>query len=108
MNQSPDDLPSAGNEVHLAGDLHVDVGQQRVARAGSEICLPNLSFQLLVALIRAAPNVLSHDQLMERVWPGLIVSPETVTKRVNLLREHWEMTHRSRTTSPERAVVATR
>jgi TolB-like protein/DNA-binding winged helix-turn-helix (wHTH) protein len=78
MNQS---------ELFIAGDLHVDVGQQRVTRAGVEIGLPNLSFQLLLALIRVAPNVVSNDLLMARVWPGLIVSPETVAKRVNLLRE---------------------
>ena len=80
-------MPGTASELFLAGDLHVDVGQQRVTRAGVEITLPNLSFQLLLALIRVAPNVLSNDLLMARVWPGLIVSPETVAKRVNLLRE---------------------
>src|SRR5450631_2911985 len=87
MNQTPDDMPDNASELFIAGDLHVDVGQQRVTRAGIEITLPNLSFQLLLALIRVAPNVLSNDLLMSRVWPGLIVSPETVAKRVNLLRE---------------------
>src|SRR5450631_542224 len=87
MNQTPIDTPDISSELFLAGDLHVDVGQQRVTRAGIEITLPNLSFQLLLALIRVAPNVLSNDLLMARVWPGLIVSPETVAKRVNLLRE---------------------
>jgi len=80
-------MPDMASELFIAGDLHVDVGQQRVTRAGSKITLPDLSFQLLLALIRAAPNVLSNDLLMARVWPGLIVSPETVAKRVNLLRE---------------------
>jgi TolB-like protein/DNA-binding winged helix-turn-helix (wHTH) protein len=80
-------MPDIAGELFIAGDLHVDVGQQRVMRAGIEITLPNLSFQLLLALIRVAPNVLSNDLLMARVWPGLIVSPETVAKRVNLLRE---------------------
>src|ERR1700690_623695 len=87
MNQTPSGLPNMASEAFIAGDRHVDVGQQRVARAGIEITLPNLSFQLLVALIRVAPNVLSNDLLMARIWPGLIVSPETVAKRVNLLRE---------------------
>jgi TolB-like protein/DNA-binding winged helix-turn-helix (wHTH) protein len=86
MNQTPSGMPDIG-ELFLVGDLHVDVGQQRVTRVGVEIPLPNLSFQLLLALIRVAPNVLSNDLLMARVWPGLIVSPETVAKRVNLLRE---------------------
>src|SRR5476651_507042 len=87
MTFSPNDMQGIDSEVFLVGDLRVDIGQQRVSRAGIEITLPNLSFQLFVTLIRVAPNVLSHDLLMARVWPGLIVSPETVTKRVNLLRE---------------------
>ena len=86
MNQTPGGMPDIG-ELFFVGDLHVDVGQQRVTRAGIKITLPDLSFQLLLALIRVAPNVLSNDLLMARVWPGLIVSPETVAKRVNLLRE---------------------
>src|ERR1700686_565859 len=87
MNQTPSGMPDVASELFIAGDLHVDVGQQRVTRAGIKITLPDLSFQLLLALIRVAPNVLSNDLLMARVWPGLVVSPETVAKRVNLLRE---------------------
>ncbi len=80
-------MPDTSTELFLVGDLHVDVGQLRVTRAGIEITLPYLSFQLLLALIRVAPDIISNDLLMARVWPGLIVSPETVAKRVNLLRE---------------------
>jgi TolB-like protein/DNA-binding winged helix-turn-helix (wHTH) protein len=81
------DSPEIRSGTFFVGDLYLDVGQQRVTRAGSDIDLPNLSFQLLVALVRAAPNVLSNVTLMSQVWPGLVVSPETVSKRVNLLRE---------------------
>src|SRR5246127_4576674 len=87
MNPVPDHLLETTAATFIVGDLYVDVGQQRVTRAGSDIALPNLSFQLLVALVRAAPNVLSNDSLMTQVWPGLVVSPETINKRVNLLRE---------------------
>jgi TolB-like protein/DNA-binding winged helix-turn-helix (wHTH) protein len=58
-----------------------------VLRGQTDIALPNLSFRLLVALIEFAPNVLSNDRLMEMVWPGQVVSPETVNKRVKLLRD---------------------
>ncbi len=83
----PTDQPGPRSEVYIVGDLRVDVGQQRVLRADCDIELPNLSFRLLVALIQAAPNVLSNELLMARVWPGLIVSPETINKRVKLLRD---------------------
>jgi len=81
------DQPEPRSEVYLVGDLRVDVGQQRVLRADRDIDLPNLSFRLLVTLVQVAPNVLSNELLMSRVWPGLIVSPETVNKRVKLLRD---------------------
>jgi len=86
MTRMPNEIHGIDCEVILVGDLHVEVGQQRVTRAGIEIALPNLSFELLLALIRVAPNFLSNDSLMARVWPGQIVTPETVAKRVNLLR----------------------
>lgn len=72
---------------YRVGDLCVLPGIQRVLREGREIALPRLSFNLLRALIRAAPNTLSVDELMDRVWPGLVVSPETVTQRIKLLRD---------------------
>jgi TolB-like protein/DNA-binding winged helix-turn-helix (wHTH) protein len=69
------------------GDLVIDTGRQSVSRAGAPIPLPKLSYDLLLVLIRAAPNVVTGDQLMREVWPGLVVSPETVSKRVTLLRD---------------------
>ncbi len=73
-------------ERYRIGDLIVDIAAQHVSRNGQEIALPNLSFDLLKALIRHAPNVVTHDQIMDEVWPGLVVSPETVSNRANLLR----------------------
>lgn len=74
-------------DIYIVADLQVDVGRQCVLRGRADIALPNLSFRLLVALIQSAPNVLSNDRLMELVWPGQVVSPETVNKRVKLLRD---------------------
>lgn len=70
-----------------AGDLELDLGLHRVRRAGEPVELPGLSFDLLLALIHAAPNFLSNEELMTRVWKGVVVSPETVTQRVKLLRD---------------------
>jgi adenylate cyclase len=71
-------------------DLLIDTGRQLVSRAASPIPLPKLSYDLLLALVRAAPNLLSQDELMRLVWPGIIVSPETVSQRVKLLRDALE------------------
>jgi TolB-like protein/Flp pilus assembly protein TadD/DNA-binding winged helix-turn-helix (wHTH) protein len=72
---------------YRVGDLLIDIGRQTVTRESVALSLSALSFELLLALARAAPNVLSFDQLMERVWPGLVVTPETVSQRVKLVRD---------------------
>lgn len=65
----------------------IDTGAKSVTRDGEAIRLPRLSFEFLVELIRTAPNVLSIDELMNRVWTGVFVNSETVTQRAKLLRD---------------------
>lgn len=79
------ELPVA--ECFRVGDLLIDAGSGRVLRDGREIPLPRLSYALLLALARGAPATLSADELVAQVWPGLVVSPETVSQRVKLLRD---------------------
>jgi len=81
----PEQSPST--QIYRVGDLRIDAGRRVVSRGDVAIPLPKLSFDLLLVLIRSAPNVVSIDEFMERVWSGLVVSPETVSQRVKLLRD---------------------
>jgi TolB-like protein/DNA-binding winged helix-turn-helix (wHTH) protein/Tfp pilus assembly protein PilF len=72
---------------YSVGDLTIDTGTQVVSRDGARIALPKLSYDLLLVLVRAAPNLVSLDELMRLVWPGIVVSPETVSQRIKLLRD---------------------
>lgn len=71
----------------LIGDLLLDVSTRNLSRSGETIRLPKLSYRLLLALADAAPAMLTHDAIVERVWDGRVVSPETVTQRIKLLRK---------------------
>src|SRR5690242_18766100 len=82
---TPDPTPDPVG--YQADDLTIDLAPRRVRRAGMVIPLKALSFDLLVALVRAAPSLLSFDELSARVWPGLVVTPETIVQRVKLLRD---------------------
>ncbi len=76
--------PASGYQVD---DLFVDLGVRRVIRNGVDLDITGLSFDLLLALVRAAPNLMSTQELMDGVWLGVIVGAETVTQRVMLLRQ---------------------
>jgi len=73
----------AGYQV---ADLTVDLTRRRVRRGDSELLSAGLSFDLFLVLLEAAPDLASVNELMHRVWPGLIVSPESVSQRVKIIR----------------------
>jgi TolB-like protein/DNA-binding winged helix-turn-helix (wHTH) protein len=68
-------------------DLTLDVAQRRVIRQGRPIELSALNFDLLRILVESAPNVVTYDDLAEKVWGRHFVSPENVAQRVMLLRQ---------------------
>lgn len=74
-------------ERYRAGDLVIDADSRQVSREGRNLRILGLSFDLLLALIRAAPGIVSIPQLMDRVWPDRVVNPETVSQRIKLLRD---------------------
>lgn len=78
---------SQGSVCYRFDDLELDPGQRRVRRGNSEIELPKLSYEFLLALVTAAPDAVSSDDLMDQVWAGAVVSPSTIAKRAELLRE---------------------
>jgi TolB-like protein/DNA-binding winged helix-turn-helix (wHTH) protein/tetratricopeptide (TPR) repeat protein len=80
-------MPDGIHERWQVADLTIDVGAQTVLRDGEPLPVPNLSFRFLEELIRAAPNIVSIDELMARAWAGVFVNDETVIKRAKLLRD---------------------
>jgi len=72
---------------YRVGDVMIDVGTRQVSRDGNVLQLPPLSYDLLLALVRRAPNAVSSSELMEQVWTGRVVNDETIAKRVELVRE---------------------
>jgi TolB-like protein len=91
MEKSAGDEKSAAASAavptwYRVGDLVVDAECGRVTRDSREILLGKVSLDLLLALVRGAPGFVSVDSLLQRVWPGMVVGPETVAQRVKLLR----------------------
>lgn len=50
------------------GDLMIDLVNRRVSRAGQEIRLSRIEYELLHLLARHAGKILTHDYLLRHVW----------------------------------------
>src|ERR1044071_3623585 len=59
--------PTAGDMLDVA-DLHLDVHQRRVTRAGKTIALSPREFDVLQVLMQEPGRVFSRTELCERVW----------------------------------------
>ncbi|RLA28971.1 MAG: hypothetical protein DRR11_15960 [Gammaproteobacteria bacterium] len=75
------------SESQMIGDLLLDVNQRLLWRGREKIRLPKLSYELLLALVRHAPGIVSTDQLLTEVWGDVVVGEETVKQRISLLRQ---------------------
>ena len=72
---------------YLIDDLTLDVQRGELTRHGEALTLPKLSYDLLVALAKSAPALLSQVELMQIVWPERVIGDETLKQRVKLLRK---------------------
>jgi two-component system response regulator MtrA len=74
------------------GDLAIDVQAHQVIRAGKQIALTRLEFDLLVALAREPGRVFTRDALLGEVW-GYKHSTDTRLVNVHVQRLRSKVEH---------------
>ena len=81
------------------GDLAIDVQAHQVLRAGKQISLTRLEFDLLVALAKESSRVFTRDALLSEVW-GYRHSADTRLVNVHVQRLRSKIEH-----DPERPEI---
>jgi two-component system KDP operon response regulator KdpE len=73
------------------GDVSIDLARHVVTRAGAEVHLTPTEFNLLAVLATNADKVLTHRQILERVWGGYATeNAQQLRVYVNYLRRKLE------------------
>ena len=72
------------------GRFRLDLSQRHLVRDGVQIPLGSRALDVLCALALAKGEVVSKDELMTRVWPGLVVDENTIRVHVSALRKALE------------------
>lgn len=74
-------------QVFTAGDLVIDPKRQQVSINDTVLNLPELSYQLLLSLVKRWPETVTQQELLDTVWQDIKVQPATLGQRVKLLRQ---------------------
>jgi TolB-like protein len=77
---------SPGRSLIRVADLRVDPALDEVCKDGRTIKLEPKAMQLLVCLAESAGEVLSVEELLDRVWKDVVVSHDSVYAAVAALR----------------------
>jgi TolB-like protein/DNA-binding winged helix-turn-helix (wHTH) protein len=70
----------------LIGDWRVNPASGKISRDGQDVRVEARTMRLLIRLADRAGEVVSIDDLLEHVWAGVVVTPDSVYQAVALLR----------------------
>ena len=77
----------AGPASYRFGHCELQPGQQRLLVEGQAVAVGPRAFDLLVALVERAGELVSKDELLARVWPKLVVEENNLQVHVSALRK---------------------
>jgi TolB-like protein/DNA-binding winged helix-turn-helix (wHTH) protein/Flp pilus assembly protein TadD len=73
-------------EMVAFGPFRLDVEQRRLTRAGVPVALSSRAFDILATLVEHHGRVVSKDEIMTRVWRGMIVEENNLAVQISALR----------------------
>src|SRR5579863_3733790 len=71
--------------LHI-GDWHIDPVAGRISRNGETVRVEARTLKLLLVLAQHPGETVSIDELLEAVWSGVVVTPDSVYQAVATLR----------------------
>ena len=79
--------PATADEALRFGRFHVLLRRRQLLADGIPVELGTRAFDLLLILLEADGLLVSKDELLSRVWPGIVVSEENLKVQISALRK---------------------
>jgi len=73
--------------VYASGDCEIDVARRELRVLGSPVPLGGRAFEIIEVLAQSAGELVTKDELMNRVWPGAVVMENTLQVHAAAIRK---------------------
>jgi predicted ATPase/DNA-binding winged helix-turn-helix (wHTH) protein len=80
-------LPTQGqNLIYESGQWQVDLERRQLKSRGVAVPIGARAFEIIEVLVQSASELVTKDDLMQRVWPGAIVEENTLQVHIGAIR----------------------
>jgi predicted ATPase/DNA-binding winged helix-turn-helix (wHTH) protein len=73
--------------VHTSGECEIDLVRRELRVLGSPVPVGSRAFEIIELLARSAGELVTKDELMNRIWPGAIVMENTLRVHAAAIRK---------------------
>src|SRR5215831_12389887 len=73
--------------IYASGECEIDSARRELRVLGSPVPVGGRAFEILEVLTQSAGELVSKDELMNRIWPGAIVMENTLQVHVAAVRK---------------------
>ena len=73
-------------EVYVSGEWEVDLVRRELRARSIPVTIGSRAFEVMEVLVRSAGEFVTKDNLMDRVWPGVVVEENTLEVHISAIR----------------------
>src|SRR5215469_14643042 len=81
-------MPAKGiRPVYASGECEIDLARRELRVLGSPMPVGGRAFEVIEVLVESAGELVTKDELMNRIWPGAVVMENTLQVHVAAVRK---------------------
>src|ERR1700723_4566871 len=73
--------------VYESGEYQVDLARRELRAGGVSVPIGGRAFEIIEVLVDAAGNLVTKNELMDRVWPGAIIGENPLQVHISAVRK---------------------
>jgi predicted ATPase/DNA-binding winged helix-turn-helix (wHTH) protein len=73
--------------IYVSGECEIDLARRELRVLGSSVPVGGRAFEIVEILAQSAGELVTKDELMDRVWPGAIVNDNALQMHISAVRK---------------------
>src|SRR5215472_15428318 len=85
-SQAADMLAESIRPIYASGECEIDLARRELRVLGSPVPIGGRAFEIIEVLAQSAGELVTKDELMNRIWPGAVVMENTLQVHAGAVR----------------------